>query len=387
LSSRKQVHPDKEKWLWLIPYYALLSVFFFFPFLEGKFDGEVFLWFLFLCSLPHIGMGLLWSYYKLASKIKDEAVEQEFRQWAESHAPQLKITRVQLRRRTLRARFVETIPVEISRKELSRKQHKSLIAWVLGAKLLLYSKAVLKFSKHDTYLLTEYQCSRAKKEYLELHVLRRPEGYFALELLFASLCEAPQEGRELAATLLAEHYPELVDLSKADGAESVFSALSPEQLVALASDDFALNRRFLAVQELVQRQDTFSLNVLMRMHNRHVVLELVLTALESQTESAERILFSQLGCEEVSVVKVILEQLGRLGTRDTVVSLNTFRKKFEGDSERLSLIELSIARIQDRLGGAATGGLAIVEEEGIPGELSLSESQKGRVAMANKVKN
>lgn len=85
------------------------------------------------------------------------------------------------------------------------------------------------------------------------------------------------------------------------------------------------------------------------------------------------------------VRQVAISTFGRLGTRDSVVNLSDYLNKVGSRPQLKRAIEVAIASIQDRLvEGGGRGGLSLVEDQNQPGELSLSEGQKGRLALKKK---
>jgi hypothetical protein len=153
---------------------------------------------------------------------------------------------------------------------------------------------------------------------------------------------------------------------------------------AATSDSLSDDYRKRACKALIHHQDQGG--IVRALENPPFGLEVeLISALDASSEpqAAQEALMRMLDTNDHSIMMAAARAFQGMGTRDAVMPLQEFLKKWGLDRELKNALEVAIESIQSRIGdGNVRGGLSVVAPDDKAGELSLSSEQKGRVALA-----
>ena len=153
-----------------------------------------------------------------------------------------------------------------------------------------------------------------------------------------------------------------------------------------AATDKHLNEVFRkrACQTLIRRREEAGIVGALKNPPFGLEVELI-EALKTPSDAAQDVLFKMLDTSDEEIMLAAAQAFQRMGTRLSVMRLNEFRDKWGLSGEVKKALEIAVERIQDRLGeGGGRGGLSVVDDEEQAGKLSLSNEERGRVALAKK---
>jgi hypothetical protein len=139
-----------------------------------------------------------------------------------------------------------------------------------------------------------------------------------------------------------------------------------------------------AIAELIRREDKEVLIQVMDKAPKASIIPLVRAMGNLDLSDAEPMLIWHLSSKDLELVEAAVDALGKVGGRDSIIPLKERRDKWFVNDDLEIAIDVAISLIQDRLAGGGAGGLALVDEIRNQGQLSLTDSESGRLALAAK---